>query len=96
MDGDGLPDEWEMRGWGTDPTKVDSDGDGVGDCKEAADINGDTVANFPTDTINTAKAAFIDGFGRNGTFDLNKDGAVNFPGDAIESARRTLAVVACL
>jgi len=95
-DGDGLLNGWERRGWGTDPNKVDTDGDGLGDCKEAADVDGNGNVNFTNDTIAVAKAAVVPGFGRNGTFDINKDGIVNFTTDVIESARRALGVTPCL
>jgi hypothetical protein len=86
MDNDGLPARAERCWWGTSDTNVNSDGDGLKDCLETNDTNGDNVQNFPIDTINNAKAAFaiivatID-------FDLNGDDAVNFPGDTILSAK---------
>ena len=94
-DGDGLLNGWERRGWGTDPAKVDSDGDGKGDCKEAFDVTGDGVLNFPGDTITIAKAA-NNIIAKSIDFDVNKDGAVNFPGDAIASATRANGIIPCL
>ena len=93
-DGDGLLNGWERRGWGTDPAKIDSDGDGKGDCKEAFDVTGDGVVNFPGDTIAVAKAA-NNIIAKSLDFDANKDGTVNFPGDAIASATRSNGIVAC-
>ena len=90
-DGDGLPNGAERRGWGTDPTSSDSDGDGLSDCVEANDTNGDGVQNFPGDTINSAKAA-LGVIGVTMDFDLNKDGVVNFPGDTILSAKMAFGV----
>ena len=94
-DGDGLLNGWERRGWGTSLAVGDSDGDGIGDCREAVDVNGDGFLNFPGDTFASARAAAILSFGRNGTYDLNKDGFINFPGDVLESARRVAGSVPC-
>ena len=86
LDLDGLSVSAEKCKWGTSDTLADSDGDGIKDCVEANDTNGDGVANFPADVINSAKAA-------NGIiqktldFDLNGDGVVTFPGDTILSAK---------
>ena len=85
-DVDGLPASAETCKWGTSDASGDSDGDGLKDCIEANDTNGDGVQNFPGDTVNSAKAA-------NGVivrtldFDLNGDASVNFPGDTILSAK---------
>jgi hypothetical protein len=54
-DGDGLLNTWEVCKWGTDPTKVDSDGDTLGDCKEAVDLNGNGIVDFGGDTLTVAK-----------------------------------------
>jgi hypothetical protein len=91
-DGDGLLNTWEVCKWGTDPTKVDTDGDTVGDCKEAADVNGDGVVNFTGDVIDYAKAALLPCpgstcFGKDGDFDINGDGVVNFTGDVLQEAK---------
>ena len=93
-DGDGLTNGMERR-WGTDPNVVDTDADGMGDCREAADVDGNGVANFPGDTIAIAKAA-SGIIGKTQDFDLDKNGVVNFPGDALASAKRTAGVIACL
>jgi hypothetical protein len=91
-DGDGLLDAWETCGWGTDPTKVDSDGDGIGDCKEAADVDGNGVVDFGTDTISYAKAALLPraSFGKTMDFDIDKNGVVDFGGDVIQEAKFAL------
>ena len=83
---DGLPASVEKCRWGTSDTRRDSDGDGIADCVEANDTNGDGVANFPADTVNSAKAAnsLIQ---KTLDFDLNGDGVVSFPGDTILSAK---------
>jgi hypothetical protein len=46
-DGDGLLNTWETCKWGTDPNVIDSDGDGRGDCKEAADVDGNGGSTSP-------------------------------------------------
>ncbi len=93
-DGDGLANAWERAGWGTNPDVNDSDGDGIGDCQEALDIDGNGVANFAGDTQAVAKAAMLQ-VGATSDDDVNKDGVVNLPGDVINHARRTLGVVLC-
>jgi hypothetical protein len=96
LDSDGLPNEWERRGWGTDPNHSDSDGDGIGDCVEVMDLDGNGVVNFAGDTIPVAKASVQPGFGRTMAYDFDKNGVVNFAGDAISHARRAVGAVACL
>ena len=55
--GDGLLNTWGVCKWGTDPTKVDTDGDGIGDRKGAVDTDGDGIGDFGGDTLTTAKMA---------------------------------------
>jgi len=94
-DGDGLMNGWERRGWGTDVAVFDTNGDGMGDCRSALDVNGDTVVNFAGDTIAVARAAVLNE-GRSWRVDVDKNGVVNFPGDAIAHARRAVGMTACL
>jgi subtilisin family serine protease len=70
----------------------DSDGDGRGDCKEAADVNGDGVVDFVADTIYYAKAALLPLalFGKDGDFDLNGDGVIDFGADVLQEAKFAL------
>jgi len=83
---DGLTAAVETCRLATRDDAADSDGDGLADCVEVNDNNGDNVQNFAGDTISTTRAA-------NGIiakavdFDLNGDGVVNFAGDGILSAR---------
>jgi len=93
-DGDGLPNDWERRGWGTDPGAADTDGDGVGDCVEAVDVDGNGVANFSGDTVNTARAV-VGIIGQTQDFDLDRNGTLNLSGDVVNSAMRTTGVIAC-
>jgi hypothetical protein len=87
-DTDGLKDSWEARGWGTDSEVIDSDGDSLGDCREAADVDGNGVVNFSGDTIAVSLAAQqFPAVARSGVFDIDKNGVVNFTGDALTAAR---------
>jgi len=96
-DGDGLLNTWEVCKWGTDPNLVDSDGDGKGDCVEAADVDGNAVVNFTGDTIAYAKAALLapSAFGRDGDFDIDGNNVINFTGDVIQEAKFAFSVVLC-
>jgi hypothetical protein len=96
-DGDGLKDAWEFCKWGTNPANQDSDGDGVKDCKEAADVDGNTAVNFTGDVIAYAKAILLSTatFGRDGDFDIDGNGALNFTGDVIEEAKFGLLTGLC-
>ena len=88
-DGDGLPASGERCKWGTSDTAVsgaDSDGDGTKDCVEANDTDGNGVANFTGDVINSAKAA-LGIIGKTMDFDLDGNGNVSFTGDTILSAK---------
>jgi subtilisin family serine protease len=91
-DGDGLLDAWENCKWGTNPTVVDTDGDTLGDCVEAADVNGDGQVDFGEDTMDYARSALLplSAFGTDGDFDLNGDGVVDFGADVIQEAKFAL------
>ena len=94
-DADGLPAYVEYCKWGTSDASADTDGDTKGDCREALDVDGNGVANFPGDTIAIAKAASAL-IGKTQDFDFDDNGVVNFPGDAVNHAKRTQAVITCL
>jgi hypothetical protein len=96
-DGDGLLNAWETCGWGTDPKVVDSDGDTLGDCKEAADVDGNGLVNFAGDTIYYAKAVLLPpgSFGKTMDFDINKNGLVDFAGDVMYAAQFALIPGLC-
>ena len=87
-DHDGLSAAAENCEFGTSDALRDSDGDGGSDCAEAADIDGNGVANFAGDTIASAKAS-IGIIGKTQDFDLNGDGIVNFTADTLTSAKIT-------
>ena len=76
-------------GWGTDLTVVDSDGDTLGDCEEAADADGNGVVSFTGDVIYYAKAALLPPgtFGQEGDFDIDGNNTLNFTGDVIQEAK---------
>jgi hypothetical protein len=95
-DGDQLPDHTEVNKWGTDPNDVDSDGDGLSDCIEVYDVDGNGNVLFPTESLYTLKASlFPPGigpgqFGRDGDLDSDGNGAILFPSDGINSLRAAL------
>ena len=95
-DGDGLRNAWETCGWGTNPNVVDSDGDTLGDCKEAADVDGNGVLNLTGDGLAYAKAALRppSAFGKGGDFDIDKNGAVNLV-DVIQNIKFIWEVEVC-
>jgi hypothetical protein len=97
-DGDGLLNTWEVCKWGTDPTKVDTDGDGKGDCQEVLDTNGNGIFDYGGDVLNMARAALLPAgvgpgkFGRDGDFDLNGNGSIGFGDDVLTAARMAFKV----
>jgi hypothetical protein len=96
-DGDGLLNTWEVCKWGTNPALVDSDGDTLGDCKEAADVDGNGVVSFTGDVIYYAKAALLPPatFGQDGDFDIDGNNNLNFTGDVIQEAKFGLIAGLC-
>jgi len=96
-DGDGLQNAWETCGWGTDLAVVDTDGDGKGDCKEVADVDGNGLVGFVGDTIYYAKAVLLPraSFGKTMDFDIDKNGTVDFVGDVIQEAKFALITGLC-
>jgi len=88
-DGDGLKNTWEVCKWGTNPAVLDSDGDTLGDCVEAADADGNGVVSFTGDVIYYAKAALLPPatFGQEGDFDIDGNNTLNFTGDVIQEAK---------
>jgi len=99
-DTDGLKDAWENCKWGTNPAVLDSDGDTLGDCKEAADVDGNGFVGFVGDTIYYAKAALLacpgpTCFGQDGDFDIDGNNVINFTGDVIQEAKFAFGLVPC-
>jgi len=93
-DGDGLLNPWETCGWGTDPTKVDSDRDGIGDCKEAADVDGNSSVTI-SDAIFVARGALVlSPPTKSGDMDMDMDMAVTIS-DVIAVARFALISGLC-
>jgi hypothetical protein len=88
-DNDGLKNSWEFCKWGSAPTVVDSDGDGKGDCVEAADVDGNGVVSFTGDVIYYAKAILLPPatFGQDGDFDIDGNNTLSFTGDVIQEAK---------
>jgi len=90
-DADGLGAGTEYCHWGTSdtpPLGLDSDGDGLLDSCEVADLNGDGVAG-PAD-LTAAQLVAAGLMGRDGDFDIDGDGAINVPVDAVLVARMVL------
>jgi hypothetical protein len=73
-DNDGLLDAWEGCKWGTSNNDVDSDGDGLGDCTEAMDVNGNGLAGAADATL--IAQAFFDMIARDVAFDINGNGFI--------------------
>jgi hypothetical protein len=94
-DGDGLLNGWERRGWGTGADTVDSDGDGKSDCREAADVDGNSVVNSTGDFVGYANAMFKN-TGKTIDFDLDKNGLANSTGDFVAMAHRVFGIKPCL
>jgi hypothetical protein len=88
-DGDGVPARAEVCKWGTSDVDTDSDGDGLSDCVELVDVNGDNAKTFLGDLQNWAKALQLPGptFGKDGDFDYNGDNALTFLQDLLPAAK---------
>jgi hypothetical protein len=88
-DGDGLLDKVEYCKWGSSPITLDSNGNGKGDCKEVADVDGNGVVSFTGDVIAYAKAIQLPpaSFGQDGDFDIDGNNALSFTGDVIQEAK---------
>lgn len=91
----------ESRGWGTDPSNPDTDGDGNADGVEIFDVNGDGAATF-TDALIVAKAAALATPFNGGpltaeekhAYDMTRDGVVTFA-DALLLAKYAGGYPAC-
>ncbi|MEX0749763.1 MAG: hypothetical protein WD359_03060, partial [Dehalococcoidia bacterium] len=94
-DGDGLLNGWERRGWGTNHTLVDSDGDGRGDCKEALDLDGNGNVNSSGDFLAMTNAVFHYA-GTTLDYDLDRNGTVNSTGDVMVMSQRVFGGSPCL
>jgi hypothetical protein len=88
VDGDGVPERYEVCKWGTSDTNTDSDGDGLTDCLEIIDVNGDGVGDFLTDLLAYAQASLLPpaSFGQDGDFDYNGDNLLDFLNDVLGAA----------
>jgi hypothetical protein len=88
-DGDRVPERAEVCNWGTSDGDTDSDGDGLTDCLEIVDVNGDGMKAFLSDLIPYAKAVQLPGasFGKDGDFDYNGDDALGFLQDLLPVAK---------
>jgi hypothetical protein len=91
-DFDGLIDAWETCKWGTSNSSSNSDGDALGDCTEAMDVNGNGLVNG-TDAVFVAQAAF-GVIGRDGAFDINGNALIS-NADAVFVWRAFFNVTPC-
>lgn len=92
-DGDGLHDRWEVCTWGTDPLVVDSNGDGIGDCKQVMDMNGNgLVSNADALIIKRSVFGII---GKDRDFDINGNGLIS-NADALIILRGVFGITPCL
>jgi hypothetical protein len=87
-DGDNVSELREVCKWGTSDNSTDSDGDGLTDCLEIIDVNGDEIGDFLTDLLAYAQAALLPAaaFGKDGDFDLNGDNTLDFLTDVLGEA----------
>jgi hypothetical protein len=88
-DGDHVPERYEACKWATSDADTDSDGDGLSDCLEIVDVNGDGAKAFLTDLLPFARAVQLApaAFGKDGGFDYNGDDGLTFLGDLIPVAK---------
>ena len=81
----------------------DTDGDGIKDCKEAVDTDGNGVVDFGGDALNSARATLLPAgigagkFGKDGDFDLNGNGVLlgDYGKDTLTTAKMALHVLPC-
>ena len=73
-DGDSIDNGAEVCKWGTNQLVHDSDGDGLGDCREIMDVNGNKVVTS-SDAVIVLQAVFAV-IGNDGAFDINGNGVV--------------------
>jgi uncharacterized protein YegL len=92
-DGDGLMDAWETCHWATSNTSTNTDGDSMGDCREAMDVNGNAVLTNADATF--VQQAFFDIIGADWDFDINGNGVIT-NGDATFVRQAFFAVNPCL
>jgi subtilisin family serine protease len=89
-DGDHIPDLWELRGYNTSPSSLDTDGDGCTDMVEIASVDGTRDVSV-ADRLAVARAlAFWEPDpAQTAALDLNKNGVLD-PGDHLFVARAAL------
>jgi lysophospholipase L1-like esterase len=88
-DGDRIAERIEVCKWGTSDNDFDTDGDGISDCREIVDIDGNGVPTFTMDLLPYARAVQLpaSAYGRDGDFDLDGSNALTFIADLLPAAR---------
>jgi hypothetical protein len=96
-DDDGLTDYAELCGWGTlaaGTGSTDSDADGLGDCREVMDVNGNgLITNGDATLVQQAFFSLI--AGDRASMDVNRN-AVITNGDATLARQAFFGVITCL
>jgi hypothetical protein len=92
-DADGLLDLWELCKWGSSPASTDTDQDGLGDCLEAFDVNGNEQVNAADGTL--ALQAFFGMIARDWVFDANANGVIT-TADGTLIRQAAFGVLTCL
>jgi hypothetical protein len=93
-DHDGLLDDWEFCGWGTDPLQPNTDGDDLGDCVEVMDVNGNGVVTH-ADAVLVRQDVFGVSIGDRASMDINRS-AVLTNADAAFIQQAVFGLVVCL
>jgi glucose/arabinose dehydrogenase len=80
-DGDALLDAWEVCKWGTSAGDTETDGDGLGDCREVMDVNGNSSLTNG-DAVMVQQYFFALLVGDLAAMDINGNGSIT-NGDAV-------------
>jgi hypothetical protein len=91
-DGDGIDNSAEICKWGSLSTDPDSDDDGLGDCTEVMDVNGNQAANAADGTL-VLQAVFAI-IGNDGVFDINGNGLIS-AADATLIRQAAASIIPC-
>ena len=92
-DGDGIDNAAEVCKWGTSATDTDSDDDGLGDCTEVMDVNGNKAANVADGTL--VLQAVFGIIGNDGVFDINGNALIS-AADASLIRQAAAGIITCI